>query len=485
MPFNPFKKGAGGRKKPSVDSILEKLVDMEPSSANCSLLKTPEGEESTEDLGRAFIFKHGEKPLVQNKAFYISTPDAIKAEDNQSFFKGKDEIVHLWFLHNRIPHTLDCRVMGRINFPNEIRGDLDPRLPTGYAVRPIGVIRKSDKRQFLRYSHKPGHGGMRVYSQVLFDLYISKTDMEFPETGSLPTNISELQLIPYDTDTDLNGQEPEDVVKFMKNGLRANTRDGRVVFVGKPHMDEKSNKVSLLEMNKSDVLGLETSKEDSRTFYIRKPSNMSSSRDDPFGLGDGDTIVLGFYTRISSDHPTEYYDLISEITRVGTENMTVRTSGDIRKEAGIGAEMLDFGVGGVKISASKAFLDYALGEDHKEMPVEDKIQALEGLCYLLNFYPKLRFNRETEVYEPAVPMRIQILSKIVRTEMKPPKEEEEAAEITGFGMKFYYDPSEYSRDTFTYDRWELIRDFKENKHFREIHNSLNGLIGFLESQTRG
>ena len=96
---------------------------------------------------------------------------------------------------------------------------------------------------------------------------------------------------------------------------------------------------------------------------------------------------------------------------------------------------------------------------------EDKVEAMEGLCYLLNFYPKLRFNRETEVYQPDLPMRIRILSKIVRTETKKSKEDGGPPEITGFGFKFYYDPAEYSRDTYSYDRWELIRDFKEDKHF--------------------
>ena len=171
------------------------------------------------------------------------------------------------------------------------------------------------------------------------------------------------------------------------------------------------------------------------------------------------------------------------MTRVGTENMTVRTNGSIRKESGIPMELADFSVGGIKAENSEAFLRYVLGEDHRTMRFEDKIETLEGLCYLLNFYPKLRFNRETEIYEPDLPMRIQILGKIVRTEITKPREDE-PSEITGFGMKFYYDPIEYSRDSYSYDRWELIRDFKENKHFREIHNSLNGLIAFMESQSR-
>lgn len=117
---------------------------------------------------------------------------------------------------------------------------------------------------------------------------------------------------------------------------------------------------------------------------------------------------------------------------------------------------------------------------------------------MLNFYPKLRFNRETEIYEPDIPMKIQILCKIVRVdssngvlfengEIKKENlmnKEGEPPQITSYGVKFYYDPAEYSRDTYSYDRWELIRDFKENKHFQQIHRSLNGLIAHIESQNR-
>lgn len=482
MLFNPFKKGGGSKKKASLERILDRLIDMGPNSANCSLIKTRDGNEVDEDLGRTFIFKTEQEVLVQNKAFYISTPDGMKAED-KSLLTGKDEILHLWFLHNRIPHTLDCRLMGRIRFPDNLRRELDPRLPVAYMVRPVGNIRNSDKRTFLRYAHKAGHGSMRVYAQILFDLYITKTDVVFPETGSLPPYIDDPKLEPYETENEMEGQSPEDIVKFMKNALRLNTREARVVYVSKPHMDEKTNKVTLLEMDKSDVLGLETSKEESRTFYIRKPPKMSSDRKGPYGLRDADTIVLGFHTRVASDTPTEYYDMIADVTRVGTENMTVRTDGDIRKEAGIPVEMEDFSVGGIKIENSNALMTYLLGEEHASMGTEEKIETLGNMCYLLNFYPKLRFQREQLQYEPELPMRIQILGKIVRAQMSTPREGEEP-QISGFGVKFYYDPIGYSRDTYSYDRWELIRDFKENKLFREIHTSLNQLIGFLESQSR-
>jgi len=295
--------------------------------------------------------------------------------------------------------------------------------------------------------------------------------------------LADLHTIPFSEEIDLDDPSPEDVVKFMKNSIRLNPRESRVVYVGKPFMEERTSKVALLDLGSSDVLGLETSKEESRQFYIRKPPAFSSDKKDPTNLANADTITLSFHTRVSTDAPTEYYDLISEVTRIGTENLTVRTDGEIRKEAGYATELADFSIGGIKMESSKGFLEYVLGDDYGLMDLEEQIQVLENTCYVLNFYPKLRFNRETEIYQPDVPMRIQILGKIVRVEVSTPKEDG-CPEIEGFGFKFYYDPAEYSRDTFEYDRWDLIRDFKENKHFREIHNSMNGLIAYLESQTR-
>lgn len=477
--FNPFKKSGSARKQDALEKILASLQEMGPNAVNCSLLKTSSGEEVDEDLETAYVFQHGENVLVQNKAFYISTPDGLEAED-ESQFTGKGEILHLWFLVNRIPHTVDCKVIGQVRFPDNLIDDLAPRIPMAYMLRPVGNIRKQEKRQFLRYAHKVGAGSRRVYSQILFDLFITKTDITFPETGSLPPKIAEMHAIPFDEEVDLDDPNPENIVKFMKNAIRPNPRESRVCHVSKPYMEERTNKVDLLQMGNADVLGLETSNiEDSRQFYIRKPPNMSIDRKEPNGLTNGDNIVLSFH----SDSGADYYDLISEIARIGTENMTIRSTENIRKEGGIHVDLVDFSIGGIKIDGSKDFIEYVLGEDYGLMDIEEQVQILENTCYMLNFYPKLRFNRETEIYTPQVPMKIQILGKIVRVEMTRSGEEDQS-EITSFGLKFYYDPTEYSPDSYEYDRWELIRDFKENKHFREINNSLNGLIAFLESSSR-
>jgi hypothetical protein len=47
-----------------------------------------------------------------------------------------------------------------------------------------------------------------------------------------------------------------------------------------------------------------------------------------------------------------------------------------------------------------------------------------------------------------------------------------------------YDPAEYSIEDFDHDRWEIIRPFKENRYFKDVHKSLNGLIACLEAQAK-
>jgi hypothetical protein len=469
---------------------------MSPNTVNCSLVIS---EDNQEDLERAFIFKHENDVLVQNKAIYISTPDGFRAEANHM---GKGDILHLWYMFRSVPHSLDCRVMGRIRFPDTLMDDMAPRIPVAYMLRPVSNIRKIENRQNLRYAHKVT-GDRRVYTQILFDLFVTKTDVVFPESGSLAPHVENLHPIAYDNVTDFSDQSPEEIVKFMKNAIRLNSR---VVYVSKPFMEDRTNKVSLLEMGKADMLGLEiksgpqTQKKavDTRNFYIRKPPKLSSDLKSGLTLKESDTLVLNFHTSVSNEAAIEYYDLISEVTRVGTENLTVRTNGDIRKEKGLALEMVNFSMGGIKMECSDDFLSYIIGEDLASMSLGEIEKVLESACYLLIFYPKLRFNRETEIYEPEIPMKIQILSKVVRidsthgtlfengeiNEENIEDKDGESPTITGFGVKFFYDPVDYSRDSFSYDRFELIRDSKENKHFQEIHRQLNGLIAHLEAQNR-
>jgi hypothetical protein len=58
----------------------------------------------------------------------------------------------------------------------------------------------------------------------------------------------------------------------------------------------------------------------------------------------------------------------------------VRTNGDIRKETALGMQMVDFGIGGIKMENSNVFMAYILGKDHQSMPLDEKVRTLESVC---------------------------------------------------------------------------------------------------------
>ena len=145
-------------------------------------------------------------------------------------------------------------------------------------------------------------------------------------------------------------------------------------------------------------------------------------------------------------------------------------------------ELLDFSVNGLRFENSREFGRYGFEGDEAPPTLEEQKELLENTGFVFTFYPKLRFTRDTNDYKPELPLRFSILGKIVRCEAE--KGEDAGDRLKAFGVRFMYDPAEYSVDDFRWDRWAMIRPFKENPYFKEVHKSLNGLIAHLESQSR-
>lgn len=481
-----IKKKAGPRLSPLARTLL-KLAEINMSSANCTLILNTEGHEEPEDLGRAMFFKSDGKLLIRNRAIYITTPDHIKAE-NSDHFRGAGDIISLWFLHEHVPRTLECRVDERVHFPQDLVLTLDPKVAIGYKLTPLSDISKQDKRTSLRFSHQPGQGALPVYPQILFDLFIHNTDQTFPEEGAVPPKIEKLRLLPPNGREGLalkSGFLAEELVRVFKQDIRTNPTETRHVHVSKPYLEEKLNKSTLLELGFCDVLGL-GSEDLGRNLHIKKPLiSRIKDRRDPHYLTVGDPLILHYGARSNFDGQNTYYELVTEITKGGLENLTIRPLYGIRQEQGMRVSMADFSVNGLRFDCAPHFLTYILGENHQKLNIEDQMATLQSRVLLFNLYPKLRFNRETEIYRPDLPKRISVLGKIVRCEMEWEDEEEElGGKIVRAGVQFMYDPVEYSRDTFEFDIWERIRAFKENRYFKAVHKSLNGLIAYLESQSK-
>ena len=479
------KKGARKRESPERNA-LTRLREFNVSSANATLIEDHNGHPVDLDLGRVLFFKAGDQFLIEDRSFFVSTPDGIKAEDKDQF-KGTGETIKLWFLYERVPRILDCEIVERVHLKARDYTDLSPSSGTGFRVRPLTEVIKQDKRNSLRFSHKPGGGTLPVYPQILFDCFVSLTDLEFPTEGALSPRIEEMKVRPYrPRDRKPNALfSGEALVGRFKDAMKDNLADDRTVHVSKPHFEEKHNRSVLLELGYSDVLGL-GSREIGRTLHIKKPlPSRTKDRRDPNYLVVGDTLVLHYGARSNFSGDNDYYQVVTEVAKGGLENITIRPVAEETEESGLRLSLIDFSVNGFRFAHAKEFVEYVLPEGAWRLDLEEQAEILQSRVFLFNFYPRLRFGREIDGYRPALPKRISVLGRIVRSEIVWEDEEEKlAGQFRNFGVQLMYDPSEYSIEKFDHDRWEIIRPFKENRYFKDVHKSLNGLIAYLEAQAK-
>ncbi|MFT5367484.1 MAG: hypothetical protein ACI8V2_002445, partial [Candidatus Latescibacterota bacterium] len=350
MLSNLFIKRKSGTSLSPLARTLLKLADINMSSANCTLILNVEGHEEPEDLGRAMFFKSDGKLLIRNRAIYITTPDHIKAE-NQDHFRGAGDIVSLWFLHEHVPRIVECRVDERVHFPSNMVATLDPKVAIGYKLTPLSDITKQDKRSSLRFSHQPGQGALPVYPQTLFDLFIQDTDQTYPEEGAIAHRLDDLRLVPPKGQDGLTLSaifSPEELVRTFKHDILTNPSETRHVHVSKPYLDEKLNRSVLLELGFSDVLGL-GSDELGRNVHIKKPLvSRTKDRRDPHYLRVGDILILHYGARAQFEGNPAYHELIAEITKGGLENLTIRPLYNSRQEQGLRVALADFSVNGMR-----------------------------------------------------------------------------------------------------------------------------------------
>ena len=480
-----MKKGARKRESPE-RRALERLQEFNVGSANATLIEDHLGRQVDVDLGRILFYKAADQFLIEDRSFFISKPDGTKAEDKDQF-KGKGETVRLWFLFERIPRVVDCEVINRVHLRPADYAGLNPSSGTGFQVRPLTEVNKQDKRNTLRFSHQPGGGALPVYPQILFDCFVTLTNLELPTEGALSPRIEEMKIKPHRererrSSTLFSG---EALVGRFKDAMKGNLADDRTAHVSKPHLEEKLNKSVLLELGYSDVLGL-GSKEIGRTLHIKKPiPSRTKDRRDPNYLVVGDTLVLHYGARSTFSGDSEYYQVVTEVAKGGLENITIRPVMDETEETGLRVPLIDFSVNGFRFAYSKEFVEYILSGGSWRLSIEEQSELLKERVFQFNFYPKLRFGREIDGYRPELPKKVSVLGRIVRSEIAWEDEEEKTdGTFRNFGVQMMYDPAEYSMDHFDHDRWEIIRPFKENRYFKDVHKSLNGLIAYLEAQAK-
>ena len=482
-----IKKGLKGRESPE-RRVFDRLLEFNIRSANATLIVDHTGSSANMELGRVLFFKASDGFLIKDRTFYISTPDGLTSEDLGPF-KGSGETVRLWFLYERIPRTIDCEILERVHLEASDYLNLDPVSGKGFRVRPVSEIIKQDKRNSLRFSHKPGGGSLPVYPQILFDLFVTLTDLKLPSKGAVVPRIEKMKVKPYRSGdlsplrNDLFSAEA--LVSRFKDAMKGNLSDDRTVHVSKPHFDEKLNKSILLELGYSDVLGL-GSREIGRTLHIKKPiPSRTKDRRDPNYLVVGDTLVLHYGARAGFSGESDYFQVVTEVAKGGLENITIRPVAVETEESGLRLSLIDFSVNGFRFTHSDELLSYVLPENKRILNLDEQLELLKERAFVFNFYPRMRFNREIDGHRPQLPRKISVIGRIVRSEITwEDEEEKKEGKFRTFGVQLMYDPVEYSIEKFDHSRWEIIRPFRENRYFKNVHKSLNSLIAFLEAQAK-
>jgi hypothetical protein len=109
-------------------------------------------------MGKAFFLRKDKKLYTEGSHLYLTTPDGVKISKDQNL-NAKN--VLLQFFHRRVPHKMDCRIVGRFRLLPEVGETLDFSAKAAYKLIPTSSLKKEDKRQFLRYTLK-NYGDSRI-----------------------------------------------------------------------------------------------------------------------------------------------------------------------------------------------------------------------------------------------------------------------------------------------------------------------------------
>lgn len=329
---------------------------------------------------------------------------------------GIGQVIRLRFFFRRIPYEIDCQILDPFN-PTRYRNvDLTPKWGVGYRVRPLSEARKRDQRRYVRYTHRLGFGHLRLRSEIQFNVFAHKTNLDIPEKGALKQTVSDedFEQIAYgkkDVDELKNAERIEDIVEFFMACMVQNPTERRHVYTSKTYLDRLSRS-SLEGLGYFNVMGAQQTTVLPKIFVKRQGKGDSvldkqlagkshAKRDarkmraieemyDRFqmltrehkiwqqrrlgksvvGKKENDTVLVGFsspHGLSAEDHATARQLVMpAEVTDIGVENITLKpvpfedarsreidTKEWVRQEDGFQVDLLNFSVGGAELRGAE------------------------------------------------------------------------------------------------------------------------------------
>jgi len=478
-----FSKNKKQKKQLDVGQVLRHLVELSPPSTLVLLTETSGGHKVDEDLGKAFFLQRDKKVYTDTNHIYITTPENLKV-GREGNFKGRGERVSLQFMHRRVPHKLDCRVIGRFRLLPEVVEILDFKAKSAYKLYPTSAIRKEDKRNFLRYNvQNYGDTRVPVTTHIIFDVFLKRTNKEVASEGAPAMELTDLQpLSPRSQSSSQPFSSRSTIDKFREIMVNREVGD-RLIHLTRVVKGEargyRKPKDEVYLLGNVSVLGLEQEMR-REVIYCKKSQKSDFNKDNPYNLHPGDKVLVQF----SHDN---YYQMLCEVLEARTGNEVLRPLSPITEETGQKVELVEYCVGGARIEASPELLRLLLEERcPPDVEREDQFRGkfwdfmfdeMKKKLLHLTFYPKLHFPDKLKDYQPELPFSIPIVAQIMRTYLFREKG------LLQLGLRFVYDHEGVVMDPKDPVTWKLIRGMRDNANFTVVHASLGQLYGQLEHQS--
>jgi len=483
--FLTRKKHKGPSFDPHVE--IEQLGQMSPPST-LVYMPTPGEDEEMEDLGKSFFLRRNKKIYAEGVNIYITSPDNLKSTNTNNSMSSK--VIRLQFFSRRVPHTLDCRIIGRFRLLPEVVESLDFNAKSAYKLLPVGKISKKEKRGYYRYtSQNYGDSRIPVTTHITFDTYLKSTNHKFNSEGAPPVLISDLQAAPYHDPPPHRAFTTRDSINEFRDQMLTKEPNDRRVNVTKVIRDASSSMVKKTDeellLGDINILGLDM--ESLRdVLYLKKSqkAGIKKGQDNPYNLHEGERIITRF------SHDDKQYEMLFEVLEPRTQNEVVRPLEFARKENGLSISLIDYSIGGVLIESSSSFLKLVLG-DKCPPNVEDEAN-FDGDCWQkafeelkvpmlhLTLYPQMEFPETVKKFEPELPSKFSIVGQVVRTHMAHHDERR----VLQHGIQFAYDAQGVPMEEDEIINWRYTRAMKDNIHLRECHMHLSQLIGYLENRAK-
>ena len=468
-----FKKNLADRQD-GAHPALTRLSKLGARSALCTMIRTADGREISDELGPVSFYRRRDRLFTQDRSLYLAPPPGFRIDDVP--FSGRGEVLNLKFMAEAVPYSLDCEVVKRVRFSDRLMGGMEPRAPVGYKLAPLSNVVRNEKRQSLRFAHARGARGPQVFPNFRLDLFVERVRLDGPANERLPEVIPVPGVDPV-TDEVRACDSPEALVRLFHKMLALNPAPLQQVHLSKVLHDARRGSTSLLDLGHTPVLGLRGEQKGFH-LHLRSPrAAVTRDRKAPERAREGDVMVLRFVVRDLARRRDIHYRWDCRVHRCGVETLVLRPRGSMHRQTGLPAVVRDFSLGGVALQNSPTLEAYLLGEAMGPADPESALADLVGGELLLHFHPRLHFPKDLEAYRPQVPSAFAVLGEIVRGSIETRKD---TSRISQLGIVFRYDPSDYDPETLEINAWDPLRGFRENPHFKEVHRAMNSLTAFLD-----